>query len=141
MSEEPVIGGEDTPDGGSAERPEPVIGATDDGAEGGDASEAELAGLLRETLLAAHDDLTADDLPGESVAEVRERYAAAHERLEREAREAKEPQVPAGAPGRFAPAPVSAFEKIREGLTRLNDGPRRSTAARRGASIGGRGRR
>ena len=117
MSEEPVIGGENTRDGDAEEPAEPVIGATDDDAVGGDASEAELAGLLRETLLAAHDDLTPEDLPGESVAEVRERYVAARERL---AREAKGSQVPAGAPGRFAPAPVSAFEKIREGLTRLN---------------------
>ncbi|MCY3646823.1 MAG: hypothetical protein OXH07_07615 [Chloroflexi bacterium] len=113
MSEEPVAGDESAQDSDTEERPEPVIGA-DEEAPAGDASEAELAEVLRETLLAAHDDLTADDLPGESVAEVRERYVAARERLEREAR------VPAGAPGRFAPAPTSAFEKIREGLTRLN---------------------
>ncbi|MXY72726.1 MAG: hypothetical protein F4Y97_06755 [Dehalococcoidia bacterium] len=116
MSEEPVIGGEDTPASGAEEQPKPVIGA-DEEAPAGDASEAELAEVLRETLLAAHDDLTADDLPGESAAEVRERYVAARERLEREA---KGSPVPAGAPGRFAPAPTSAFEKIREGLTRLN---------------------
>ncbi len=117
MSEEPVIGGEDTPNSGAEEQPKPVIGASEEDAPVGDASEAELAEVLRETLLAAHDDLTADDLPGESAAEVRERYVAARERLDREAQEAK---VPAGAPGRFAPAPASAFEKIREGLTRLN---------------------
>ena len=120
MSEEPVIGREDTPASGAEEQPEPVIGDEAGDAAGADASEAELAGLLRETLLAAHDELTANDLPGESVAEVRERYVAARGRLEREAREAQGPQVPAGAPGRFAPAPASAFEKIREGLTRLN---------------------
>ena len=120
MSEEPVIGSEDVQDDAAEAQPEPVIGATDDEAPAGDASERELAGLLRETLLAAHDDLTADDLPGESVAEVRERYVAARERMAGEAREAKGSQVPAGAPGRFAPAPASAFEKIREGLTRLN---------------------
>ncbi len=120
MSEEPVIGGEDAQDDDVEAQPEPVIGATDDEAPVGDASEPELAGLLRETLLAAHDDLTADDLPGESVAEVREGYVPARERLAGEAKEAKGPQVPAGAPGRFAPAPASAFEKIREGLTRLN---------------------
>ena len=119
MSEEPVIGAESAAENDAEDPAEPVIGATDDD-EGGDASEAELAELLRETLLAAHDDLTADDLPGESVAEVRERYVAARERLQREAEEAKGSPVPAGAPGRFAPAPVSAFEKIREGLTRLN---------------------
>ncbi len=118
MSEEPVIGAESAAENDAEDPAEPVIGeVADDDDEGGDASEAELAELLRETLLAAHDDLTADDLTGESVAEVRERYVAARERLEREARES---QVPAGAPGRFAPAPVSAFEKIREGLTRLN---------------------
>ena len=117
MSEEPVIGAESAAENDAEDRAEPVIDEVADDDEGGDASEAELAELLRETLLAAHDDLTADDLPGESVAEVRERYVAARERLEREARES---QVPAGAPGRFAPPPVSAFEKIREGLTRLN---------------------
>ncbi len=120
MSEEPVIGGEDTSDSGDGERPEPVTGDEAAEATRGDASEAELAGLLRETLLAAHEDLKAADLPGETPAEVRERYVTARERLEREAREARGSQVPAGAPGRFAPAPVSAFEKIREGLTRLN---------------------
>ncbi|MCY3506366.1 MAG: hypothetical protein OXH41_09405 [Chloroflexi bacterium] len=117
MSEEPVIGAEEAEGEGAEQQPEPVIGTAEEEAPGGDASEAELTEVLRETLLAAHDDLTADDLLGESVAEVRERYVAARERLEREAREAK---VPAGAPGRFAPAPASAFEKIREGLTRLN---------------------
>ncbi len=120
MSEEPVIGREDTPASGAEEQPEPVIGDEAGDAAGADAGEAELAGLLRETLLAAHDDLTADDLSGESVAEVREHYVAVRERLERDAGDAKGPQVPAGAPGRFAPAPTSAFEKIREGLTRLN---------------------
>ncbi|MDE2933390.1 MAG: hypothetical protein OXS47_05915 [Chloroflexota bacterium] len=114
MSEEPVIGAEEAGGEGAEQQPEPVIGAAEDETPSGDPSEAELAEVLRETLLAAHDDLTADDLPGESVAEVRERYGAARERLEREAR------VPAGAPGRFAPAPTSAFEKIREGLTRLH---------------------
>lgn len=117
MSEEPVIGAESAQDERASDEQEPVIGGPDEEAPNGDASEAELAELLRETLLAAHDDLTQDDLPGESAAEVRERYVAARERLEREA---KASQVPAGAPGRFAPAPASAFEKIREGLTRLH---------------------
>lgn len=117
MSEEPVIGAEEAEGEGAEQQFAAVIGTAEKETLGGDAGEEELAEVLRETLLAAHDDLTADDLSGESVAEVRERYVAARERLEREALEAK---VPAGAPGRFAPAPVSAFEKIREGLTRLN---------------------
>ena len=120
MSEEPVIGGESVEEHDSEGRDEPVIGTATEGPPGGDATEAELAELLRETLLAAHDDLTADDLPGESAAEVRERYVAARTRLEREAAEARAAQVPAGAPGRFAPEPGTAFEKIREGLTRLH---------------------
>ena len=119
MSEEPVIGAESVAENDAEEPAEPVIGEVADDEEGGDPTEAELAGLLRETLLAAHDDLSADDLPGESAAEVRERYVAARARIEREAGEARAAQVPAGAPGRFAPAPASAFEKIREGLTRL----------------------
>lgn len=118
MSEEPVIGAESAQDSDTEEQDEPVIGAAEEETPGGDAGQAELAELLRETLLAAHDDLSADDLSGESVAEVRERYVAARERLEREAQEAR---VPAGAPGRFAPAPASPFEKIREGLTRLHE--------------------
>jgi hypothetical protein len=117
MSEEPVIGADSEQD---SDPEEPVIGATADDAEGADASEAELAGLLRETLLAAHDDLDADDLAGETVSDVRERYVAARARLQREAAEAREAAVPAGAPGRLAPAPGTAFEKIREGLTRLH---------------------
>lgn len=120
MSEEPVIGGERTAENDADGRDEPVIGAAPASPPGGDATEAELAELLRETLLAAHDDLTAEHLPGESAAEVRERYVAARGRIEREAAEARAAQVPAGAPGRFEPAPGSAFEKIREGLTRLH---------------------
>ncbi len=120
MSTEPVIGGESAQQNDTDGRDEPAIGATTERPPGGDATEGELAELLRETLLAAHDDLTVDDLPGESAAEVRERYVAARARLEREAAEARAAQVPAGAPGRFAPAPGSAFEKIREGLTHLS---------------------
>lgn len=112
MSEEPVIGGESAPEESTDGEAEAMAPETD-------ASEAELAGLLRETLLAAHDDLADEDLAGETPAEVRERYVAARARLEQEAEEREAP-VPAGAPGRFAPAPGTAFEKIREGLSRLN---------------------
>ncbi|MXW26768.1 MAG: hypothetical protein F4Z77_10825 [Dehalococcoidia bacterium] len=113
MSEEPVIGGGSAPDESTDGEAEAVTPETD-------ASEAELAELLRETLLAAHDDLAAEDLEGETPAEVRERYVATRARLDQEAGETREAPVPAGAPGRFAPAPGTAFEKIREGLTRLN---------------------
>ncbi|MYH68514.1 MAG: hypothetical protein F4152_08240 [Dehalococcoidia bacterium] len=113
MSEEPVIGGGSAPE-------EPTDGENEAMPPETDASEAELAVLLRETLLAAHDDLAPDDLEGETPAEVRERYVAARARLEQEAAGAREASVPAGAPGRFAPAPGTAFEKIREGLSRLN---------------------
>ncbi len=120
MNDEPVIGADDAQEEGIESHAEPVIGGPADEAPPSDASEAELAELLRETLLAAHDDLSPADLEGESPAEVRERYVAVRARLEREAAEAKGAPVPAGAPGRFAPEPASAFEKIREGLTRLN---------------------
>ena len=119
MNDDPVIGGEDAQEDGIESNEEPVIGGPADDASQAGASEAELAELLRETLLAAHDDLSPEDLAGESPAEVRERYVAVRARLEREAAEAKGAPVPAGAPGRFAPEPASAFEKIREGLTRL----------------------
>ena len=111
MNEEPVIGDEDTREHGEDE---PVIGGPAPDAPEGDATEADLAELLRQTLLAAHDDLSPEDLAGETAEEVRERYLAA-----RAQREAKGTPVPAGAPGRFAPAPANAFEKIREGLARL----------------------
>ena len=114
MSEEPVIGGESTQEQSGEDGDAPVTGRPANEAAEGDASEAELAGLLRETLLAAHDDLSPEDLAGETAEDVRERYLAA-----RAQREAKGTPVPAGAPGRFAPAPANAFEKIREGLTRL----------------------
>ena len=120
MSEEPVIGAEGANDSGGEGADEPVIGETDEGAPQGEADNASPANLLREALLAAHDDLTADDLAGESAEEVRERYVAARERIAREEREARGAPVPAGAPGRFAPEPASAFEKIREGLARLH---------------------
>ncbi len=111
MSEESVISDEDTGEHGEDE---PVIGGPAPDAPEGDATEADLAELLRQTLLAAHDDLSPEDLAGETAEDVRERYLAA-----RAEREAKGTPVPAGAPGRFAPAPASAFEKIREGLARL----------------------
>ncbi len=90
----------------------------------------EVAELLREALLAAHDDLSRDDLSGATPEEVRDRYLASRQRLAEEAEAAAEAReaelmaagsrVPAGAPGRFAPAPATAFEKIREGLVRLD---------------------
>ncbi len=120
MNDEPVIRADDAQENGIESHAEPVIGGPADDAPRSDASEAELAELLRETLLAAQDDLSPEDLAGESPAEVRERYVAARARLEREAADAKGAPVPAGAPGRFAPEPAGAFEKIREGLTRLN---------------------
>ena len=117
MSEEPVIGADSEQD---SDPGEPVIGADAAEAPPVDATESDLAEMLRETLLAAHDDLDADDLAGETVSAVRERYVAARARLQREAAEAREAAVPAGAPGRLSPAPATAFEKIREGLTRLH---------------------
>ena len=111
MNEEPVISDEDTGEHGEDE---PVIGGPASDAAEGDATEVELAELLRQTLLAAHDDLAPEDLPGETAEDVRERYLAA-----RAQREVKGTPVPAGAPGRFAPEPANAFEKIREGLARL----------------------
>lgn len=117
MSEEAVIGAGSPPDGGGED--EPMIGGQEQDPPEGDGAGTDIAGMLRESLLAAHDDLSAEDLAGESADEVRERYVAARARLDQEAREATGPQVPAGAPGRFAPAPGTAFEKIREGLGRL----------------------
>ena len=119
MSEDPIIGGVTAPKDDGEDRTETVIG----GPPREDAIASEVARLLREALLAAHDDLAPEDLSGQSAADVRERYLAARERLDREAAEAPPHApfaAPAGAPGRFAPAPATAFEKIREGLARLN---------------------
>ena len=119
MSEEPVIGGESPQEQAREDGDASVIGGPAPDAAEGDPTDAALAELLRETLLAAHDDLSPEDLAGETAEDVRERYVATRARLEDEAREEKGTQVPAGAPGRFAPAPEGAFEKIREGLARL----------------------
>ena len=121
MSEEPVIGGERGAEAEGEEQEEPIIGEPADEPADGDGGSGDLAVLLRETLLATHDDLSPEDLAGESAEEVREHYVAARARLERESAEAQGTPVPAGAPGRFAPAPESAFEKIREGLARLGN--------------------
>lgn len=75
MSEEPVIGGESAPEESADGEAEAMTPETD-------ASEAELAALLRETLLAAHDDLAAEDLAGETPA----RGAGALRRCPRPAR-------------------------------------------------------
>ena len=119
MSDKPVIGGESTQEQGGEAADETVIGGPAPAAAEGDTTDAALAKMLREALLAAHDDLSPEDLAGETAEGVRERYVAVRARLEGEAREAKGTPVPAGAPGRFAPVPANAFEKIREGLARL----------------------
>ena len=103
MSEEPVIGAEST-----EERAEPVIGEPPPEPVEVEVVEPDLAGLLRETLLAAHADLSPEDLAGESAEEVRERYVAARARLERESAEARgRHRCPRARPG-ASPAPPKA---------------------------------
>lgn len=74
---------------------------------------------LREALLASEPALEPAMVSGETLAEVEASFAAATALLgklrEKAALEAAS-RVPAGAPGRTALRPRSAFEKIREGL-------------------------
>jgi hypothetical protein len=75
---------------------------------------------LRMALLASEPALEAAMVSGETVAEVEASFAAATALLarirERAAAESAA-RVPAGAPGRQAARPRTAFEKIREGLS------------------------
>jgi hypothetical protein len=76
---------------------------------------------LREALLASEPALEPAMLTGETVAEVEERFAAATAliaRLRDRAHAESAARVPAGAPGRTTNRPRTAFEKIREGLSR-----------------------
>lgn len=74
---------------------------------------------LRAALLAGEPTLEPGMVTGETVAEVEASFAAASAllaRLREQAALEAATRVPAGAPGRLAPRPRSAFEKIREGL-------------------------
>lgn len=76
---------------------------------------------LRAALLQGEPALEPSMLAGDTLAEVEASFAAATAMLgrlrERAGLEAAT-RVPAGAPGRHANRPRTAFEKIREGLTR-----------------------
>ena len=76
---------------------------------------------LRGALLASEPALDPDMVPGETLAEVEANFAAATAllaRLRERAAADSAARVPAGAPGRQAPRPRTAFEKIRDGLGR-----------------------
>lgn len=76
---------------------------------------------LRTAMMTIEPDLTPDMLAGDSVDELEASFAAAVETLgrirERVRREQLLP-VGAGAPGRSGAGPVTALEKIRQGLAR-----------------------
>jgi hypothetical protein len=74
---------------------------------------------LRAALLASEPALGPELLHGESLDELEASFAAAKATLSRlrdEVRREQAVQVPAGAPSRTPPQPVSAFDKIRQGL-------------------------
>ena len=58
MIEEPVIGGDRGAEAEGEEQEEPIIGEPADEPADGDGGSGDLAVLLRETLLATHDDLS-----------------------------------------------------------------------------------
>lgn len=76
---------------------------------------------LRAALLASEPALEPAMVGGETLAEVEASFASASAilaRLRERAGADAAARVPAGAPGRHANRPRTAFEKIREGLTR-----------------------
>lgn len=80
---------------------------------------AQAAQRLRAALLASEPALSPELVHGETLDEVEASFAAARETLSRlrdEVRREHAVQVPAGAPARTSPQPVSAFDKIRQGL-------------------------
>lgn len=102
---------EHAPDPG--EREAPLAGQT--------AATRVLLDRVRELMLASEPAIAPELLAGETLEELEASFAAAREtvRRVREAVQREGPAVPAGAPGRTPPAPLSAFEKIRAGLSRI----------------------
>jgi len=77
---------------------------------------------LRAALLATEPAVSADMVTGATAAEVEASFASAADfvrRVREQALRDAAAAVPAGAPGRVAGQPGSAFEKIRSGLTGL----------------------
>lgn len=87
------------------------------------AAERAAVDRLRQALLASEPTLEPGMVGGETLAEVEASFALATALLaklrERAALEAAT-RVPAGAPGRLGPRPKTAFEKIRDGLSRAS---------------------
>ncbi len=80
---------------------------------------------LRVALLASEPSLARELVAGTTVAELEASFAAARESLARVRESVRREQalsVGAGAPGRVANDPASAFDKIRSGLSRLAAG-------------------
>ncbi|GAB4329333.1 MAG: hypothetical protein Kow0010_13620 [Dehalococcoidia bacterium] len=80
--------------------------------------ERDLIERYREALAAADPLLTPEDLAGDTVEDIDRSFRAAHALIAR-ARQAGPPApdpVPAGSPPQGRPAPVTPFQKIRDGL-------------------------
>ena len=110
--QEAVIGGEAI-EHETEESVEPVRALDEQWAE----RERAVAARLRDALLASAPGITPDDVRGDTVEEVEASFEAAQSQLV----PPEAPAVPAGAPGRVAHVPGTAFEKIREGLTSLHE--------------------
>lgn len=98
------------------ENDEPVIGAFVEAPPPlGPAADAQVA-RLKAALAATVEGMDPDAIAGQTLEDVVASFAAL-----RAAREQPGPalQVPAGAPGRLTPGPLTPFEKIRQGLARL----------------------
>lgn len=84
-----------------------------------DAAQAATLARLRETLLDRDPAIDAAMVTGETLEELEASFTAALavvERVRESVRRERAALIPAGAPGRNAPAPKTAIEKIRKGL-------------------------
>ncbi len=85
------------------------------------ARQAALLARLREAVLAAEPALPPELVHGATLEELEANAEAARAAVRhvRAAVASEAPPVPAGAPGRVAPQPLSPWEKIRAGMARL----------------------
>jgi hypothetical protein len=98
---------------------EPIIGgqALEDEAESVRAERDAAIERLRTALAASLPGTAPELIAGSTVADLEASYEAV--RAAAATRQAQAPAIPAGAPGRLPPPPLSAFEKIRAGVGRL----------------------
>ncbi len=106
-------------EGHEPESREPGAGAND-AFEAVQAANRALLSRLRESLCAGDPAIDPALIQGETLEEVEASFAAAQAMVQRIRQQMarSDATVPAGAPGRVPPRPLSAFDKIRSGLER-----------------------